>query len=79
MKFRKVADYVNSNAGNNEVGVAHFNSVAMSESMSNDRTKALLYNIITYLESTHELSIFDSDLADEIGITREEYEEIMNI
>ena len=48
--------------------------------MDNQRLKVLLYNAIVILEEQNccELGLMDTDLADDIGITQEEYDEIMS-
>ena len=46
--------------------------------MEQRRILHLLRKTLATLEKHYELSIFDCDLADEIGITTEEYDEIMN-
>lgn len=47
-----------------------------------ERLKILLYNAITLLKDTYniddtDVSIEDTDLLDELGMTQEEYDEIM--
>lgn len=47
-----------------------------------NRLKTLLYNAITLLKNTYniddiDVSIEDTDLLDELGMTQEEYDEIM--
>lgn len=48
--------------------------------MDNQRCKTLLYNVIVILEEQNccELNLMNTDLADELGITQEEYDEIMS-
>lgn len=46
--------------------------------MEKERVYYLLRKTLATLEEHYEMSIFDCDLADEIGITTEEYNEIMN-
>lgn len=48
--------------------------------MDNQRLKTLLYNAIVILEEQNgcELGLMDTDLAEELGITQEEYDEVMS-
>lgn len=45
--------------------------------MNEERLKILLYNAIVFLEEVYSCNTMESDLADELGITQEEYDEIM--
>lgn len=48
--------------------------------MDNQRIKTLLYNAIVILEEQNgcELGLMDTDLAEELGMTQEEYDEVMS-
>lgn len=46
--------------------------------LTEDRLKVLLYNALTFLEEEYSTGIMESDLEDELGITQEEYDEVMN-
>lgn len=47
------------------------------QKVSNERIKELLAKTLSIFEGYYEMSIFECDVADEIGITEEEYDEIM--
>ena len=46
--------------------------------MEADRLKVLLCNALTFLEEAYSTNIIGSDLEYELGITQEEYDEVMN-
>lgn len=46
--------------------------------MTQERMKILLTNALTILEDEYECNIMHCDLEDKLGITQEEYDEIMN-
>ena len=45
--------------------------------MSTDRLKRLLCNALAYIEESTGEYVMDADIADAIGITQEEYDELV--
>lgn len=45
--------------------------------MDEERVRTLLHNALVLLESICECGVMGCDLEDEVGITQEEYDEIM--
>lgn len=46
--------------------------------MTKERLEILLANLIVYLEDEGECNIWDTEIPDEIGLTPEEYDELMD-